>query len=86
MINITLWLVFGVLAGAVTSRLSRRLAPDNLILNSIAGVLGSMIAGFVFLIFDVTPLDAISLWSIIVALGGAIGVISLLQMIVRGLI
>jgi uncharacterized membrane protein YeaQ/YmgE (transglycosylase-associated protein family) len=86
MINICLWLLFGVLAGFVVSRLSKRLAPDNLIVNTVAGVLGAMIAGFAFLIFDVTPLDAISLWSIIVALGGAIGGISLAQMIVRDLI
>jgi uncharacterized membrane protein YeaQ/YmgE (transglycosylase-associated protein family) len=86
MINIGLWMVFGVLAGFVVSRLSKRLAPDHLIVNSVAGVLGAMIAGFVFLIFDVTPLEAISVWSIIVALGGALGGIWLAQMLVRGLI
>lgn len=85
MINIALWLLFGVLAGFVASRLSNRLVPDNLILNTVAGVLGAMIAGFVFLIFDITPLDAVNLWGIIVALGGAIGGISLAQMIVRDL-
>jgi uncharacterized membrane protein YeaQ/YmgE (transglycosylase-associated protein family) len=86
MINIFLWLLFGVLAGFVASRLSNQLVPDNLILNSVAGVLGAMIAGFIFLIFDVTPLDAVSLWGIIAALGGAIGGIALTQMIVRDLI
>jgi uncharacterized membrane protein YeaQ/YmgE (transglycosylase-associated protein family) len=86
MINISLWLLFGVLAGFIVSRTSNRLMPDNIVLNSVAGVLGAMIAGFVFLIFDVTPLNVINIWGIIVALAGALLGISLIQMIVRGLI
>ena len=86
MINICLWLLFGVLAGFIVSRLSNRIMPDNMILNSVAGALGAMIAGFVFLIFDVTPLNAINIWGVIVALVGALAGISLIQMIVRGLI
>lgn len=86
MINICLWLLFGVLAGFMVSRLSNKLMPDNVILNSVAGVLGAMIAGFVFLIFDVTPLNGINIWGVIVALAGALVGISLIQMIIRGLI
>jgi uncharacterized membrane protein YeaQ/YmgE (transglycosylase-associated protein family) len=86
MINIYLWLLFGVLAGFIVSRISNRLLPDNIILNSVAGVLGAMIAGFVFLIFDVTPLNAINIWGVVIALAGALIGISLIQMIVRGLI
>ena len=86
MINIGLWLLFGVLAGFAVSRLSKRLVPDNVILNSVAGVLGAMIAGVVFLIFDVTPLDAVNIWGMMIALAGAIVGISLVQVIVRRLI
>jgi uncharacterized membrane protein YeaQ/YmgE (transglycosylase-associated protein family) len=86
MINIGLWLLFGVLAGFIVSRLSNRLMPGNIILNSVAGVLGAMIAGFVFLIFDVTPLNAINFWGVVIALAGALVGISLIRMIVRGLI
>lgn len=86
MINVGLWLLFGILTGFIVSRLSNRLVPDNVVLNSVAGVLGAMVAGFVFLIFDVTPLNAVNIWGVMVALAGALVGISLVQMIVRGLI
>jgi uncharacterized membrane protein YeaQ/YmgE (transglycosylase-associated protein family) len=85
MINVGLWLLFGVLAGFIVSRLSERLLPDNVILNSVAGVLGAMVAGFIFLIFDVAPLNGVNIWGSIVALAGALVGISLVRMIVRDL-
>jgi uncharacterized membrane protein YeaQ/YmgE (transglycosylase-associated protein family) len=86
MINIFLWLLFGVLAGFVVSRLSNRIVPDTIIINSIAGVLGAIVAGFVFLIFDVTPLNTVNIWGSIIALAGALVGISLVQILVRRLI
>jgi uncharacterized membrane protein YeaQ/YmgE (transglycosylase-associated protein family) len=86
MMNIVLWLLFGVLAGLVVSRLSSRLLADNIIINSVAGVLGALVAGLVFLIFDVTPLSTINIWGIIIALAGALVGISLAHIFVRRLI
>lgn len=86
MINVYLWLLFGFLAGFIVSRLSNRLVPSSIIINTVAGVLGATLAGATFLIFDVTPLDAVSLWGILVALVGAFIVISLVRIIFRHLI
>jgi uncharacterized membrane protein YeaQ/YmgE (transglycosylase-associated protein family) len=86
MINIFLWLLLGIMTGFVVSRLSSRHMPDTIITNSVAGVLGAMMAGFVFLIFDVTPLNAVNIWSIVIALAGALVSISLVQMLVRRMI
>jgi uncharacterized membrane protein YeaQ/YmgE (transglycosylase-associated protein family) len=86
MINMLLWLLFGVLTGLVVSRLSNRRMLDTIIMNSIAGVLGAMIAGFVFLIFDVTPLNLVNIWASIFAFAGAVVGISLVQVLVRNLI
>ena len=86
MINIFLWLLFGVLAGFAVSRLSSRRMPDTIITNSVAGVLGAMVAGFVFLIFDVTPLNVVNIWGGIIALAGALAGISLVQLLVQRLI
>jgi len=86
MMNIILWLLFGALAGFIVSRLSSRLLADNIIINSIAGVLGAMVAGFIFLLFDVTPLNTINIWGIIIAVAGALVGISLAQILVRRLI
>jgi uncharacterized membrane protein YeaQ/YmgE (transglycosylase-associated protein family) len=86
MVNIFVWLLFGILAGFIVSRLSSRLMLNSLMLNSVAGVLGAMVAGVVFLIFDVTPLNAVTIWGIVVGLAGALLGISLVQILVRRLI
>jgi uncharacterized membrane protein YeaQ/YmgE (transglycosylase-associated protein family) len=86
MVNIFLWLLFGILTGFVVSRLSSRRLTDTFIMNSVAGVLGAMIAGFVFLIFDVTPLNVVNIWGSIIALAGALAGISLVQLLVQRLI
>jgi uncharacterized membrane protein YeaQ/YmgE (transglycosylase-associated protein family) len=83
MINIALWLLFGVVAGFIASRLSDQLLPDYIVMNSAAGVLGAMLAGFIFLLFDVTPLNAVNIWGIIIAITGAIASIALVQVLVR---
>jgi uncharacterized membrane protein YeaQ/YmgE (transglycosylase-associated protein family) len=86
MINMFLWLLFGILTGLIVSRLSSRRMPDTIVMNSIAGVLGAMVAGFIFLIFDVTPLNTVNIWGSIIALAGALIGISLVQILVRRLI
>ena len=52
-------------------------------LNSVAGILGALMGGIVFLIFDTAPLDALSIGGSICALVGAILVISLVQIMFR---
>ena len=86
MINVFAWLFFGLLVGFTVSRLSDRLMPGRVIINSVAGMLGATLAGVTFLIFDATPLNAISLWGLLVALLGALVVISLVRVIFRQLI
>jgi uncharacterized membrane protein YeaQ/YmgE (transglycosylase-associated protein family) len=86
MINVFLWLLFGFLAGFIVSRLSDRLVPSYIIINCVAGVLGAALAGVIFLIFDVTPLSAVSMQGMLVALVGAFVVISLVRVIFRHLI
>jgi uncharacterized membrane protein YeaQ/YmgE (transglycosylase-associated protein family) len=83
MINVVVWLLAGVLAGGVASRLMDSLTPTNAVLNSVVGILGALMGGIVFLIFDTAPLDALSIGGSICALVGAILVISLVQIMFR---
>jgi len=83
MINVLVWLLFGVLAGGVASRLTRPLTPIITVLNSVAGIMGAVMGGIVFLIFDTAPLDRVSLGGIVCALVGAMLVILLRGMMLR---
>lgn len=81
MANILMWLLFGLLAGVAISRLSDRLAPGIMIINCVAGMLGATLAGVMLLIFDATPLNALSIWSLIAAVAGALVVTVLVRLI-----
>jgi uncharacterized membrane protein YeaQ/YmgE (transglycosylase-associated protein family) len=83
MINVLVWLFFGLLAGALASRLARTISPTTLVLNSIAGAMGAIMGGVMYLIFDTTPLDALSRGGIVCALIGALLVIALVRIMFR---
>jgi uncharacterized membrane protein YeaQ/YmgE (transglycosylase-associated protein family) len=75
MINVLVWLLFGALAGWVASRTVISDRESSTGLNIVAGSLGALIAGVVFLIFDTSPLHVFNVWGLVVALAGAILVI-----------
>lgn len=79
MINVCLWLLGGLLAGGIASRLPRTLTPINMIANSIAGAFGALLGGVVFLIFDTAPLGSVNLWALLIALISAVIAISLVR-------
>jgi uncharacterized membrane protein YeaQ/YmgE (transglycosylase-associated protein family) len=83
MINVLVWLFFGLLAGALASRLARMISPTTVVLNSIAGAMGAIMGGVMFLIFDTTPLDALSLGGIVCSLVGVLLVIALVRIMLR---
>jgi uncharacterized membrane protein YeaQ/YmgE (transglycosylase-associated protein family) len=83
MINVLVWLLFGVLVGNVVSRLGRSFTPITIVLNSIAGIMGALMGGIVFLIFDTAPLDALSFGGFVCALVGALLMIGLVQIMFR---
>lgn len=85
MITLCLWLLAGVLAASVASRLSSALVPDDVVVNSIAGVLGALLGGVVFLIFDITSSHTINLWGFVIALVSAVVSISLVRLVYQRL-
>jgi uncharacterized membrane protein YeaQ/YmgE (transglycosylase-associated protein family) len=83
MINVFVWLLFGALAGGVASRLTSPLLPITTVRNSAAGIVGALMGGIVFLIFDTMPLNTVSLGGIVCALIGALLVIVLVTITFR---
>ncbi|MEP7190964.1 MAG: hypothetical protein ABI901_17380 [Roseiflexaceae bacterium] len=81
MINICLCLLAGALAGGFASRLPSALAPDDVVVNSIAGMLGALLGGVVFMIFDITALHGLNPWAFVIALFGAGIAISLARVV-----
>jgi len=82
MINVFAWLVFGMLVGLIASRLSKAFEGRMPLLTIIAGSMGALIGGVIFLIFDTTPLSVFNLWGIVGAIVGAIVVIGMVRIMI----
>jgi uncharacterized membrane protein YeaQ/YmgE (transglycosylase-associated protein family) len=83
MINVLIWLLFGVLVGWAASRMVRLAEVNDTFLNAIAGSMGALIGGVVFFIFDTAPLDSFSPWGFVCAIVGAIVTIGIAHIVVR---
>jgi uncharacterized membrane protein YeaQ/YmgE (transglycosylase-associated protein family) len=82
MINILAWLLAGILTGLLSNRVARPLPSGGAVLHAVAGVMGALAGGVVFLIFDSTPLYAFNPWGMVVALLGAVVMIALAQIVI----
>nr|WP_320024365.1 GlsB/YeaQ/YmgE family stress response membrane protein [uncultured Acetobacterium sp.] len=66
------WIILGGLAGWLASIFTKNNGNMGLIKNIIVGILGAMLGGFVFSFFGSTGVTGFNLWSIFVAVVGAI--------------
>ena len=82
MINVLVWLLLGTLAGWAVSRLFHLASGSGVLLHVVAGGMGALIGGVVFLIFDTAPLYVFNLRGLLCALVGAAITIGIAQVVV----
>ncbi|MEM1357548.1 MAG: GlsB/YeaQ/YmgE family stress response membrane protein [Bacteroidota bacterium] len=70
--GIIAWIVLGLVAGAIAKYLHPGPDPGGWIATLVIGVIGSVVGGFVFGLFGMSGTDGLNLWSLIVAVVGAV--------------
>ena len=70
--NIIAWIIFGALVGWIASIIMGRNSQMGALANIIVGVLGALIGGFIFQALGAAPVTGFNIYSLIVALIGAI--------------
>lgn len=65
------WIVFGLIAGFIASRLVNR-GGEGLVLDIVLGVVGAVVGGWVFTFFGADGVTGFNLYSMIVAVIGAV--------------
>ncbi len=83
MINVLVWLICGGLAGWVASRLICTFQGAAPLLQIVAGGLGALLGGVIFLIFDTAPLSVFNVRGLAVALIGALVIIGVVHVAVE---
>ena len=78
--SILAWIVLGLIAGFISSLIVNR-SGEGFFLDIILGIVGALVGGFIMTAVGGTGITGFNLWSILVAIGGAIVVLVILHAI-----
>ena len=70
------WIILGLIAGFIASKIVNK-QGQGLILDIVLGVVGGIVGGFIFTRLGATGITGFNLWSMLVAIIGAIIVLVL---------
>ena len=78
--GIIAWIIFGALTGWIASMIAGTNAQQGAIANIIVGIIGALIGGFLFETFGSSGVTGFNLWSLAVAIVGALVLLSILKL------
>jgi uncharacterized membrane protein YeaQ/YmgE (transglycosylase-associated protein family) len=70
--GILLWVVFGLIAGAIAKFLMPGKAPGGIILTIVLGIVGAVVGGFVGTLLGLGDVSGFNLGSMALAVGGGV--------------
>ncbi|HEU4786481.1 MAG TPA: GlsB/YeaQ/YmgE family stress response membrane protein [Gemmatimonadaceae bacterium] len=70
--GIVAWIVLGLIAGAIAKALMPGRDPGGIIVTILIGIVGAFLGGFLGNLITGTGLNGFTLWSIVLAIVGAI--------------
>ena len=68
------WLVLGLIAGFIASKIVNK-SGEGLILDIVLGIVGAVVGGYLFSFFGAAPVTGFNIYSMVVAVVGAIVVL-----------
>ena len=75
------WIVLGGVAGWIASMLTHNNARMGLLANIVVGIIGSFAATYILSLFGITGTTGFNFYSLLVAVGGAVLLLVLLNLI-----
>ncbi len=79
--SIIAWLILGLIAGFIASKIVNK-AGEGVLLDIVLGVIGAIVGGFLFTTFGATPVTGLNIYSLFVAVIGAVVVLFIYHAIV----
>lgn len=80
--SILAWIVLGVIAGFIGSKLVNK-TGEGLVMDLVLGVVGAVVGGFLFNLIGHSGVTGLNIYSLVVAVIGAVVVLFLYRMVVR---
>ncbi len=78
--SIVAWIILGLIAGFIAHRLFNT-TGEGIILDIVLGVVGAMVGGFIFNMVGSIGVTGFNLWSMFVALFGAVVILGIKHMV-----
>lgn len=72
--SIIAWLVLGLIAGFIASKIVNK-AGEGFVMDIVLGIVGALVGGFIFTALGAAPVTGFNVYSLIVAVVGAIVVL-----------
>jgi uncharacterized membrane protein YeaQ/YmgE (transglycosylase-associated protein family) len=82
--SILAWIVLGLLAGAIAKAIMPGTDPGGMIVTMVIGIVGAFIGGWIGGMLTGTGLTGFSLWSLVLAVVGAMVLLGIYRMSTRG--
>ena len=76
------WLILGLVAGFIGSKIVNK-SGEGLVLDIVLGIVGAIVGGYLFSLVGHTGVTGLNLYSLFVAVIGAIVVLVIYHMVVR---
>jgi len=76
------WIVLGLIAGFIASKLVNK-SGDGLVLDIVLGIIGAIVGGYLFQTFGMAGVTGVNIYSILVAVVGAVVVLFVYHAIIR---
>ena len=80
--SILAWIVLGLIAGFIGSKLVNK-TGEGLVLDIVLGVVGALVGGFIFNALGHSGVTGLNIYSLFVAVIGAVAVLLIYRMVVR---
>jgi uncharacterized membrane protein YeaQ/YmgE (transglycosylase-associated protein family) len=80
--SIIAWLILGLIAGFIASKIVNK-SGEGVLIDIVLGIVGAVVGGFLFSFFGAAPVTGLNIYSIIVAVIGAIVVLVIYHAVAR---
>ena len=77
------WLILGLIAGFIASKIVNR-TGEGVLLDIVLGIVGAIVGGFLFSFFGAAPVTGFNIYSMVVAVVGAMVVLFIYHAVVGG--
>ena len=72
--GILAWIILGLVAGFIGSKIVNK-SGEGLVLDIVLGIVGAVVGGFLFSLFGAAPVTGLNIYSMVVAVVGAVVVL-----------